>query len=39
MPKNIVWENLSLYETEDTTSGTQALACVSGECDIVDIGK
>ena len=39
MPKKIVWENLSLYETEDTTSGTQALACVSGECEIVDIGK
>jgi ribonucleoside-diphosphate reductase alpha chain len=39
MPKNIVWENLSLYETEDSTTGTQALACVSGECDIVDIGK
>jgi ribonucleoside-diphosphate reductase alpha chain len=39
MPENIVWSNLSLYETEDNTSGTQALACVSGECDIVDIGK
>jgi ribonucleoside-diphosphate reductase alpha chain len=39
MPKNISWENLSLYETEDSTTGTQALACVSGECDIVDIGK
>lgn len=39
MPKDINWSNLSLYETEDTTTGTQALACVSGECDIVDIGK
>lgn len=39
MPKNINWSNLSLYETEDNTTGTQALACVSGECDIVDIGK
>jgi ribonucleoside-diphosphate reductase alpha chain len=37
MPKTIVWENLSLYELEDTTTGTQALACVSGECEIVDI--
>ena len=39
MPKNIVWENLSLYETEDTTTGTQSLACVSGECELVDIGS
>jgi len=37
MPKTIAWENLSLYELEDTTTGTQALACVSGECEIVDI--
>jgi len=39
MPDTIVWENLSLYETEDNTTGMQTLACVSGECDIVDIGK
>ena len=39
MPKNIDWNALSLYELEDTTTGTQALACVSGECEIVDIGK
>ena len=37
MPKKINWEALSLYETEDTTTGTQALACTSGECEIVDI--
>jgi ribonucleoside-triphosphate reductase len=37
MPKDINWSNLSLYELEDTTTGTQALACVSGECEIVDI--
>lgn len=37
MPKEINWEALSLYELEDTTTGTQALACVSGECEIVDI--
>jgi ribonucleoside-triphosphate reductase (thioredoxin) len=37
MPKNIQWQALSLYELEDTTTGTQALACVSGECEIVDI--
>ena len=39
MPKAINWSALSLYELEDTTTGTQALACVSGECEIVDIGK
>jgi ribonucleoside-diphosphate reductase alpha chain len=39
MPKNIDWNALSLYELEDTTTGTQALACVSGECEIVDIGQ
>ena len=39
MPKNINWSALSLYELEDTTTGTQALACVSGECEIVDINK
>ena len=38
MPKSINWENLSLYELEDSTTGTQALACISGECEIVDIG-
>ena len=37
MPKEINWEALSLYELEDSTTGTQALACVSGECEIVDI--
>jgi len=37
MPKEINWEALSLYEFEDTTTGTQALACSSGECEIVDI--
>ena len=37
MPSSINWEALSLYELEDSTTGTQALACVSGECEIVDI--
>ena len=39
MPTKIDWTALSLYELEDSTTGTQAFACVSGECDIVDIGK
>ena len=37
MPSNINWDALSLYETEDSTTGSQALACVAGECEIVDI--
>jgi ribonucleoside-diphosphate reductase alpha chain len=37
MPESIQWQGLSLYELEDTTVGSQALACVSGECEIVDI--
>jgi len=39
MPKAINWEALSLYELEDSTTGSQALACVSGECEIVDINQ
>jgi ribonucleoside-diphosphate reductase alpha chain len=38
MPKDIRWEDLSFYETEDGTSGSQTLACTSdGNCEIVDI--
>ena len=37
MPEHINWEALSLYELEDSTTGSQALACVAGECEIVDI--
>jgi len=36
MPK-IDWDKLREYETEDTTSGSQELACSSGACEIVDI--
>lgn len=40
MPKTIRWEDLSFYETEDGTSGTQTLACTSdGNCEIVDISS
>ena len=38
MPKSIDWSALSLYELEDSTTGSQALACVASECEIVDIG-
>ncbi|NBX78013.1 hypothetical protein EBQ93_01470 [bacterium] len=38
MPSSIRWEDLSFYETEDGTSGSQTLACTSdGNCEIVDI--
>jgi len=38
MPKNIRWEDLSFYETEDGTSTNATLACSSdGNCEIVDI--
>lgn len=37
MPKDIDWSMLSAYETEDTTTGTQTLACTSGSCEVVDI--
>ena len=37
MPKSIDWSLLSEYEKEDTTSGSQELACAAGVCEIVDI--
>lgn len=36
-PKNILWSDLSFYEKEDNTSGSQELACSAGVCEIVDI--
>jgi len=37
MPSKIDWTALSLYEKEDSTNGSQTLACTSGACEIVDI--
>jgi ribonucleoside-triphosphate reductase len=37
MPKNIPWQSLPLYELEDSTTGSQELACVAGACDVVDL--
>ena len=38
MPNKIRWEDLSFYETEDGTLGSQTLACSSdGNCELVDI--
>jgi ribonucleoside-diphosphate reductase alpha chain len=37
MPKNIDWSKLSEYEKEDTTTGTQSMACTGDVCEMVDI--
>ena len=39
MPQNIDWAELSNYEEEDNTTGSQELACSSGVCEIVDISS
>jgi ribonucleoside-triphosphate reductase len=38
MPKAIDWSWLSDYETEDMTVGSQSLACVAGNCEVVSMG-
>lgn len=37
MPESIDWSLLSVYETEDTTTGSQTLSCSAGNCEVVDI--
>lgn len=37
MPERIDWSKLSEYEKEDTTKGSQTLACSSGVCELVDL--
>lgn len=39
MPESLPWNMLALYELEDTTTGTQNLACTAGVCDVVDLVK
>jgi ribonucleoside-triphosphate reductase (thioredoxin) len=39
MPKSLPWDMLALYELEDTTTGSQTLACTAGVCDVVDLVK
>ena len=39
MPQDIDWAELSNYEKEDNTTGSQELACSSGVCEIVDISS
>jgi ribonucleoside-diphosphate reductase alpha chain len=37
MPKEIDWEELSIYESEDHTRGSQEYACTGDKCEIVDV--
>ena len=37
MPKNINWSELSQYEDEDNTAGSQTMACSGDTCEIVDL--
>ena len=37
MPSRIDWNMLTLYETEDGTTGSQELSCTAGQCEIVDL--
>lgn len=39
MPTDVDWTELSEYEKEDATTGTQEFACSAGVCEIVDIGN
>lgn len=36
MPKDITWEDLTMFESEDGTTGSQELACVGGVCSLDD---
>jgi ribonucleoside-triphosphate reductase len=38
-PKEIDFSKLSIYEKEDTTTGSRELACTADTCEIVDIGE
>ena len=37
MPSEIRWADISFYELEDGTTGSQDLACTAGYCEVVDI--
>lgn len=38
MPKDILWSDLSFFEsTDDAVNGSQEMACAAGGCDVVDI--
>jgi len=37
MPKHIAWSELTEYESEDNTAGSQTMACSGDSCEIVDL--
>ena len=37
MPKHIAWSELTDYEDEDNTAGSQTMACSGDSCEIVDL--
>ena len=37
MPNNIDWSELTQYEDEDNTAGSQTMACTGDTCEIVDL--
>jgi ribonucleoside-triphosphate reductase len=37
IPEDVDWTELAKYEKEDTTRGSQTLACTAGSCEIVDL--
>ena len=37
VPAKVDWTKLAVYETLDTTTGSQELACAAGSCDVVDL--
>jgi ribonucleoside-diphosphate reductase alpha chain len=37
MPADIHWEDLPFWEIEDSTVGSQELACTAGACEVVDL--
>jgi ribonucleoside-diphosphate reductase alpha chain len=39
LPADVDWSELSNYEKEDNTTGTQTFSCTAGACEIVDLTK
>jgi len=39
LPSDVDWSDLSNYEKEDNTTGTQTFSCTAGACEIVDLTK
>lgn len=39
IPSTVDWSELSKYEKEDNTTGTQTFSCTAGSCELVDLTK